>query len=79
MDDVRLKDHLNRPKSALDVFSLSIRYLMDECIERFDKEKIMVYNYDIQWIITVPEISKSIKQFMKKAAEKVAFIFHEST
>lgn len=71
--DMEIEDHLKNPMKALDVFSLSIRYLYDECMELFQKKKMMIPNDEIQWILTVPAIwDESAKQFMRKAAEQVA-------
>lgn len=69
--DMEIEDHLNNPMKALDVFSLSIQYLKDECIEHLHKKKMMVHSDEIQWILTVPAIwDESAKQFMRKAAEQ---------
>nr|XP_034301188.1 heat shock 70 kDa protein 12A-like [Crassostrea gigas] len=69
--DMKIKDHLNNPMKALDVFSLSIRYLKDECIELFQKKRMTIPYDEIQWILTVPAIwDESAKQFMRKAAEQ---------
>lgn len=70
---MEIKDHLNNPMKALDVFSLSIRYLKDECIELFQKKRMTIPYDEILWILTVPAIwDESAKQFMRKAAEQVA-------
>lgn len=80
--DMLIEDHLHNPIKALDVFSLSIQYLKDECIELFQKKHINVANDEILWILTVPAIwDESAKQFMRKAAEQVAcisFFFYET-
>uniref|UniRef100_K1PRX6 Heat shock 70 kDa protein 12A n=1 Tax=Magallana gigas TaxID=29159 RepID=K1PRX6_MAGGI len=69
--DMLIEDHLHNPIKALDVFSLSIQYLKDECIELFQKKHINVANDEILWILTVPAIwDESAKQFMRKAAEQ---------
>ncbi|XP_052721737.1 uncharacterized protein LOC128192798 isoform X3 [Crassostrea angulata] len=69
--DMEIKDHLNNPMKALDVFSLSIRYLKDECIELFQKKRMTIPYDEILWILTVPAIwGESAKQFMRKAAEQ---------
>nr|XP_034301187.1 uncharacterized protein LOC105326615 isoform X2 [Crassostrea gigas] len=66
-----IPDHLKRPLEALEVFSLSIRDLRDECFRDFDNKRIKVDPDDILWILTVPAIwGDSAKQFMRKAAEK---------
>ncbi|XP_065932831.1 uncharacterized protein [Magallana gigas] len=72
LDEKKLiPDHLTIPLEALEVFSLSIRDLRDECFRDFDNKRIKVDPDDILWILTVPAIwGESAKQFMRKAAEK---------
>lgn len=70
-----IPDHLQRPLEALEVFSLSIRDLKDECFRDFYNKKIKIDPDEILWILTVPAIwGESAKQFMRKAAEKVDYI-----
>lgn len=70
-----IEDHQHNPIKALDVFSLSIQYLKDECFELFQKKHINIPNDEILWILTVPAIwDQSAKEFMRKAAEQVTSI-----
>ncbi|XP_062571658.1 heat shock 70 kDa protein 12A-like [Saccostrea cucullata] len=66
---VEVMDHMNRPMKALDVFSLAIKYLYDQCLETLlDKN---VKKEGIRWVVTVPAIwDEFAKQFMRNAAEK---------
>nr|XP_034301175.1 uncharacterized protein LOC117681324 isoform X4 [Crassostrea gigas] len=69
--DMLIEDHQHNPIKALDVFSLSIQYLKDECFELFQKKHINIPNDEILWILTVPAIwDQSAKEFMRKAAEQ---------
>ena len=64
----------NKNVDALDVFSLSIKYMKDEAVNII-RNSTGDQNYsakDIQWVLTVPAIwTPAAKQFMREAAYKV--------
>ena len=76
--DFTIEDATGRLLSAKTVFSLSIKYLKDDLI---NKTKIQVLDEqltvdDIEWVLTVPAIwNDAAKQFMREAAEDVRFLF----
>ncbi|XP_061163834.1 uncharacterized protein LOC133172983 [Saccostrea echinata] len=66
---VEVLDHMNRPMKALDVLSLAIKNLYDQCSETLREKSIK--KEDIRWVVTVPAIwDEFAKQFMRNAAEK---------
>ncbi|KAJ7353719.1 hypothetical protein OS493_032589 [Desmophyllum pertusum] len=68
--------------NALDVFSLSIKYMKDEAIKTI-RNSTGDKNYgakDIQWVLTVPAIwSPAAKQFMREAAYKAGIASPDNT
>ncbi|XP_048778237.1 uncharacterized protein LOC125681969 isoform X2 [Ostrea edulis] len=62
-------DHLGRPKKALEVVSIAIKYLCDQCMKMLTEKGVK--KDDVLWVVTVPAIWDDFaKQFMRKAAEK---------
>lgn len=60
---------------AIDLFSIAIGFLKEECTDLLTKKNMMVADDEIQWILTVPAIwDEFAKQFMRKAAETVRFL-----
>ncbi|XP_045172708.2 heat shock 70 kDa protein 12B-like [Mercenaria mercenaria] len=69
--DMTLKDEMGRMLPAIDVFSLAIKFLVDD-MHRVVKDKIagVIERSDVHWVISVPAIwTDSAKQFMRKAGE----------
>ena len=60
--------------SALDVFSITLRYFRDHAIQELrDATGTKIDGEDIRWVITVPAIwRQQAKQFMREAAYKVS-------
>ncbi|XP_033730238.1 heat shock 70 kDa protein 12A-like [Pecten maximus] len=57
--------------TALEVFSLSIRYLKDDLMKTIEKMFGEIQNNDIRFVLTVPAIwDDKAKQFMREAAKK---------
>ncbi|XP_052085783.1 heat shock 70 kDa protein 12B-like [Mytilus californianus] len=66
-----LEDILGKPVSAVDVFSLSIKALVDHFMDSVKKQGTGVKLQEIQWVLTIPAIwTDSAKQFMRECAEK---------
>ncbi|XP_063405923.1 heat shock 70 kDa protein 12B-like [Mytilus trossulus] len=64
--------HNNKPVSAVDVFSLSIKALVDHFMDSVKKQGTGVKIQEIQWVLTIPAIwTDAAKQFMRECAEKV--------
>ncbi|XP_053376516.1 heat shock 70 kDa protein 12B-like [Mercenaria mercenaria] len=69
--DMTLKDERGRILPGIDVFSLAIKFLVDD-MHRVVKDKIAgaIKRSEVHWVITVPAIwTDSAKQFMRKAGE----------
>ncbi|KAJ8311225.1 hypothetical protein KUTeg_011223 [Tegillarca granosa] len=65
-----LQDVNGHELPALEVFSHSIRYLIQQLHARLDEKGADVRDDDIYWILTVPAIwNDPAKQFMREAAE----------
>ena len=79
-----LKDKTGKQCSAVEVFTLSIKYLVDYFMEAI-KSKITVFgDADIVWVLTVPAAwTDSGKQLMRESAEKVqlssTYLYHSAT
>ena len=67
-----LEDITGKALSAVDVFTLSIKALVDHLLSMLNKQGKLIHNDDVQWILTVPAIwTDTAKQFMRTSAEKV--------
>lgn len=65
---------MGRPKKALEVVSIAIKYLCDQCMKMLTEKGVK--KDDVLWVVTVPAIWDDFaKQFMRKAAEKVCYSF----
>jgi len=70
-----LEDITGKTLSAVDVFTLSIKALVDHLLSMQKKLEKIVHNDEVQWILTVPAIwTDTAKQFMRTSAEKVLHI-----
>ncbi|VDI50927.1 Hypothetical predicted protein [Mytilus galloprovincialis] len=68
-----LEDILGKPVSAVDVFSLSIKALVDHFMNSVKKQGTGVKIQEIQWVLTIPAIwTDAAKQFMRECAEKAS-------
>ncbi|CAG2190458.1 unnamed protein product [Mytilus edulis] len=68
-----LEDILGKPVSAVDVFSLSIKALVDHFMDSVKKQGTGVQIQEIQWVLTIPAIwTDAAKQFMRECAEKAS-------
>ena len=67
-----LEDITGKTLSAVDVFTLSIKALVDHLLSMLKKQGKIIHNDEVQWILTVPAIwTDTAKQFMRTSAEKV--------
>ena len=67
-----LEDITGKVLSAVDVFTLSMKALVDHLMKMLTKQGTNVLNNEVQWILTVPAIwTDTAKQFMRTSAEKV--------
>ena len=67
-----LEDITGKTLSAVDVFTLSIKALVDHLLSMLKKQGKIIHNDEVQWILTVPAIwTDTPKQFMRTSAEKV--------
>jgi len=70
-----LEDITGKTLSAVDVFTLSIKALVDHLLCMLKKPGKIVHNDEVEWILTVPAIwTDAAKQFMRTSAEKVLHI-----
>ncbi|XP_076111510.1 heat shock 70 kDa protein 12A-like [Mytilus galloprovincialis] len=68
-NDLIIEDITGKPMAALDVFTLSIKALVNHLLELFEKQGTGVKPEEIRWVLTVPAIwTDSAKQFMRKGA-----------
>ncbi|XP_056010525.1 uncharacterized protein LOC125681968 isoform X4 [Ostrea edulis] len=75
---LEIRDHLGHPMKAIDLFSIAIGFLKEECTDLLTKKNMMVADDEIQWILTVPAIwDEFAKQFMRKAAETAGVPSHQ--
>lgn len=69
--EMMLEDILGKPMSAVDVFSLSIKALVDHFMDTVKKQGAGVTLQEIQWVLTIPAIwTDAAKQFMRECAER---------
>ena len=67
-----LEDITGKALSVVDVFTLTIKALVDHLLSMLKKQGKLIYNDEVQWILTVPAIwTDTAKQFMRTSAEKV--------
>jgi hypothetical protein len=67
-----LKDKTGKQCSAVEVFTLSIKYLVDHLRNVMDKSDRGLREDDILWVLTVPTAwTDSGKQLMKESAKRV--------
>lgn len=67
-----LEDTQGKPVNAVEVFSLSIKALVDHFMKCVKKQGTGLKIQEIQWVLTIPAIwTDAAKQFMRKCAEKV--------
>jgi hypothetical protein len=71
-----LEDITGKTLSAVDVFRLSMRalveHLLNDLMKMLTNHQIQTLNDDVQWILTVPAIwTDTAKQFMRMSAEQV--------
>lgn len=67
-----LEDIQGKPVNAVDVFSLTIRALVNHFMDLVTKQGTGVKMHEVQWVLTIPAIwTDAAKQFMRKCAEKV--------
>jgi hypothetical protein len=70
-----LEDITGKALSAVDVFTLSIKALVDHLLSMLKKQGKIIHNDEVQWILTLPAIwTDMAKQFMRTSAEKVLHI-----
>lgn len=71
---------MGRSLPAIDVFTIAIKYLVDDMMENLNKRlsgDILVT--DIHWVLTVPAIwTDAAKQFMREVAIQVVYIANRS-
>jgi len=73
--DFTLEDELGKHLPAIDVFSVSIRYLKDHLLCTCQKEAPDIRESDIRWVLTVPAIwNEPAKQFMRESAVQVCLL-----
>lgn len=67
-----IKDEMDKKFQAINVFSLSIAYLVENMLSTCQNAIAGgICKSDIHWVLTVPAIwSDAAKQFMREAAEK---------
>ena len=71
---MKIEDINGQPYNAMDIFSLSIKYLKDQLIKTTNDRGVGSMVGEIQFVITVPAIWRdSAKRFMREAAIKVSF------
>ena len=67
-----LEDITGKALSVVDVFTLTIKALVDHLLSMLKKQGKLIHNDEVQWILTVPAIwTDMAKQFMRTSAEKV--------
>jgi hypothetical protein len=67
-----LKDKTGKQCSTVEVFTLSIKYLVDHWMNVVDKSGGGLGEDDILWVLTVPTAwTDSGKQLMKESAKRV--------
>ncbi|XP_033743668.1 heat shock 70 kDa protein 12A-like [Pecten maximus] len=72
---VTIQDIGGKEMAALDVFSLSIRYLKDNLMKTLKDKNIGIYESEIRFVLTIPAIwNEPAKQFMREAAVKAGIL-----
>ncbi|KAL4230004.1 Heat shock 70 kDa protein 12A [Mactra antiquata] len=67
--EVTIEEALGKSMKAIDIFSISIKYLKDHLLSMLETRGMTVYEKDILWVLTVPAIwEEPAKQFMREAA-----------
>jgi molecular chaperone DnaK (HSP70) len=67
-----LEDITDKALSVVDVFTLTIKALVDHLLSMLKKQGKLIHNDEVQWILTVPAIwTDTAKQFTRTSAEKV--------
>jgi molecular chaperone DnaK (HSP70) len=67
-----LEDITGKALSVVDVFTLTIKALVDHLLSMLKKQGKLIHNDEVQWILTVPAIwTDTAKQFTRTSAEKV--------
>ncbi|KAH3825516.1 heat shock 70 kDa protein 12B-like [Dreissena polymorpha] len=75
-----LDDESGKSLPARTVFSLSIRFMMDDLIKMSQQQVIGLDAGDIHWVLTVPAIwDDSAKQFMRLAAQEAGIATEKLT
>lgn len=70
--NTRIKDVSGKSMPAMDVFSLSIKYLKDHCLKTLNSRGVLSNPENVKFVLTVPAIwSDRSKQFMRVAAIEV--------
>ncbi|XP_053374609.1 heat shock 70 kDa protein 12A-like [Mercenaria mercenaria] len=69
---VTLEEEMGKTLAAIDVFAMSIKFLVDDMHEAARlRVSGIIERSDVYWVLTVPAIwTDSAKQFMREAAEK---------
>ncbi|XP_052081987.1 heat shock 70 kDa protein 12A-like isoform X7 [Mytilus californianus] len=68
-NDIIIEDIAGKPMAALEVFTLSIKALVNHLLTLLEKQGTGVKAEEIRWVLTVPAIwTDSAKQFMRKGA-----------
>jgi hypothetical protein len=69
-----LKDKTGKQCSAVEVFTLSIKALIDRLMNTVETIEAREFWHRVIWVLTVPSASTdSAKQLMRESAEKVGF------
>jgi hypothetical protein len=70
-----LKDKTGKQCSAVEVFTLSIKTLIDRLMNVLETIEVREFlHYRVIWVLTVPSASTdSAKQLMRESAERVGF------
>ena len=67
-----IEDITGKSMPAIEVFSMSIKALVNHLMNLLDKQGTGLNMEEIRWVMTVPAIwNDGAKQFMRKAAEMV--------
>ena len=79
-----LKDKTGKQCSAVEVFTLSVKFFVDHLIRILERRHTRLRDEDILWVLTVPSVWTDIaKQLMRESAEKVRFsntyLYHSDT
>ena len=73
-NDTPIEDHFGKHLPALDVLSISIKFMKDQAIKYLEDSGVPYPETETKWVITVPAIwSDPAKQVTRAAAEKVCY------